>query len=284
MTHFRSFWSSAVFVFAAFGAASGFSQELPPSPGQPEFPERDWRDPLLSNGPRWQPHGRVSFTLQQQYLGLRVSRSFHDSWVLWTDAALELPQGFYLGLWHYLGLDDTDLSSNGGDELDPYLGWKGSLAGLDFRLETIYFNLHPIERWYEGDTWAQSAAVSKKFELGSGHSLRPEAQVDWLSFADDFVNGALVLLPNVKHEWQAPFGISTLTFGQKVWLAWDDGFDGPKNSSDGLFLRYDAGLHWQLTEHVTLTAPGFTGLLALTDPHDGRGSEASLNVGLKFSF
>ena len=67
-------------------------------------------------------------------------------------------------------------------------------------------------------------------------------------------------------------------------LVWDDGFDPPGNSSDGWFLNYQVGLDWVLSEHATLTAPGFTGLLALTDPHDGRESEASLNFGLKFSF
>ena len=262
-------------------------EDLPPSQSvvlAPTPPAWDWRDPLLSDGPRWQPHGRVSFTLQQRYLALRVSRSLHDSWLLWTDASFDLPQGFYLGVWHYMGLDDNDLSSNGGDELDPYLGWKGTLAGLDFRLETIYFNLHPVEHWYRGDAWAQSSAVAKKFDLFPDHTLRLEAQVDWLSKADDFSNGALVLLPNATHEWQAPFGIDTLIFSQKVWLAWDDGFDGPGNSSDGFFLRYNAGLHWELKPDITLMFPGFTGLLVLTNPHDGRESAVSLNFGLKFSF
>lgn len=256
------------------------------SDGQATYPERDWRDPLLSDGPRWQPHGHLSFTLQQQYLALRISRSLHDSWVLWTDAAFELPQGFYLGAWSYMGLDDNDLSSNSADELDPYVGWKGSLLGLDFRLESIYFNLHPIETWYEGDAWAQSSAIAKKFDLPwSGHSLRLEAQLDWLSKADDFENGALILLPNITHAWEHPFGVQTLKFQHKAWLVWDDGFDGPKNSSDGLFLRYDAGLYWELkSDEVVLMFPGFTGLLALTDPHDGRENEASLNFGLKFSF
>ena len=148
----------------------------------------------------WQPHGSLSFTLQQRYIGLRVSRVLHDTWMLWTDAVLKLPYGFYLEGWWSYGLDDHDASSNGGDEFDPIVGWQGEFGGLYFHLASVYFNLHPLGQWYHGDVWSQMLAVGKTVPLVEDHSLRLEGVIEWLSEADDFTNGALVLRPNIGHS------------------------------------------------------------------------------------
>lgn len=231
----------------------------------------------------WEPHGSLSFTLQERYIGLRASRLVHDDWMLWSSLRLELPQGFFANFWNSYGLDDLDFSSNSGDEIDTTLGWQGGLYGFELHLSVTFFNLHPIERWWDDDNLVQTIAVAKNFPLAN-HSIRPECRVEWVSEADDYSGGTVVLLPNVTHNWYRPFGIGPLTFSHNTMFAWDDGFDKPKNSSDGVFLRWSGGLQWSLAENLTLTLPGFTALVPLTEPGDGRKEETSWNTCISFAF
>lgn len=231
----------------------------------------------------WEPHGSLSFTLQERYFGLRNSRILNDDWMLWTNLYLDLPRGFFTNIWWSVGLDDDEISSNYGDEVHPTFGWKGKICDLDMSISATLINLYPVEKWWHDDAWVQSFTLSKSFSCGN-HVIRPEFWVEWLSKTDDFDNGALVLLPNIKHFWKKPFDIDKLTFSHTTMLVWDDGFDKCKNSSDGLFFRWQGGLEWELSKNTKLILPGLTVLTPLTDPHDGRGGETSLNFAIRYSF
>ena len=75
----------------------------------------------------------VSFSskLWPRYLGADGT-IYHDEPVLQSDIFISLPKGFYFDIWHSVGLDDTDLSSNFGDEGPNFtLGWSGNWKNLE---------------------------------------------------------------------------------------------------------------------------------------------------------
>jgi len=238
---------------------------------------------LLEVLDEWSPAGSLSFTWQEYYIGLRVSRVFYEDSMLWTDLYLNLPKGFFVDLWWSADLQDSDLSSTGGDELDTTLGWQNKLFGLDAMVSVSQYTCLPSKGfWGEGHAWSQDLILSKTFKVSERHTVTPAFWIGYLSFNDDFMKGALYMLPNVKHIWEEPFGIKRLTFSHTAMLAWDDGF--VNNSSDGIFLRWMPGLNWKLSDNLTLTAPGAIVVEPLTDPHDGRGDELSLNFSLAYHF
>jgi len=246
-----------------------------------------WADPdgkdLAEVIEEWSPHGSLSFTWQQQYIGLRVSSIFYDDSMLWTDLYLNLPKNFFVDLWWSADLQDSDLSSTGGDEFDTVIGWRTKLFGLDAVISVSNFTVLPEGGFCgDGHAWSPDLILSKTIKVNEKHTVTPAFWMGYLSFYDDFEKGALYTLPNIRHDWEEPLGIQKLTFSHTVMFAWDDGF--VNNSSDGLFLRWTPAFNWQLSDCLTLTAPGAIIVEPLTDPHDGRGDEFSLNFSLAYHF
>jgi hypothetical protein len=91
-------------------------------------------------------------------------------------------------------------------------------------------------------------------------------------------------MPNITHVWKQPFGIRPLSLAHQAFVIHDDGFDGPKNDSEGYFLRWSAGLCWQLNKRITLTAPSFIAQIPLHKGGDGRGKASSWGLSLSFFF
>ena len=232
---------------------------------------------------KWEPHGFISSTFQEKYVGLRVSRNFYDDPMHWTEAYLDLPNNFFLDVWWSIDLQDDEISSTWGDEVDFTLGWQSKLWDMDAVFSVSQYICAPFgELWGKSNAWSQDFILSKKISLNEDHSITPSFWVGYISINDNFEEGAMFTLPNIKHEWKKPFGIENLTFSQTAMLAWDDGFCD--NSSDGLFLRYTPALNWQISDRLSITAPGAILLNPLTDPHDGRGSETSLSASIAYKF
>ncbi len=224
-------------------------------------------------------HGTLSSSWMQRYLGLRVSRVLYDKPMLWTDLYLDLPNGFFVDALWSLDLQDDELSSSRGDEFDPTIGYKWKMGDLDASVSATMFNTFPLRKWWDGNVWAQDFSLSRSFSFWN-HTISPEFRIGYISKTKDFDEGALYLLPNIKHSWKNPLGIRGLTFSQTIMLAWDDGFDPPGNDSDGVFLRWTSGLGWKVGENTTLVAPSFTLLTPIRDSNDGRGEETSLGFSL----
>ncbi len=94
-----------------------------------------------------------------------------------------------------------------------------------------------------------------------------------------------MLLPNITHLWQEPLGIKRLTLFNQSTIARDDGFDGPKNSSSGVFYRWDGALNWKVSKRWELVLPSITVQVPFNDPHDGRGqTELAYGTYLKVKF
>ena len=126
------------------------------------------------------------------------------------------------------------------------------MFGLDASASVSMFNILPLNKWWSGNILVQDFTLSKSFTSGD-HTIRPELLIGWISQTDDFSDGSLFVLPNMKHTWEEPFRAEHLTFSQGITMAWDDGFNPAGNNSDGLFLRWDPALSIGLNEKIFLS-------------------------------
>jgi len=231
----------------------------------------------------WTPSGFFSFSLQEKYIGFNLPEVFHEEPVLWSELFINLPSGFYVDFWHSIGLDDSDFSSNWGDEFDICTGWKKDFDDFSLDFYTSLYNVHPIEDWWSGDFIQFTGLISKEIDLDSeSHSLTAGVKICWVACLDEFEEGAVVVNPFISHVWDKPFDIECFEFNQKLKTLWNSGFINTE--SDDLSFMYSANFNWQLKENLTLTAPGVTLLLPLTNAHGYRDFDKSISVTLNFSF
>ncbi len=232
----------------------------------------------------WVPNGSLNISLQERYIGIRVSRVLHEGLSLWSDLTVNLPKGFYVSIWDHYGIENREISKQP-DELDLTFGWRKNLPvfGLEIGVAATYINNSPLGLWWERDVWSQSVTISKTYMFGQ-HLLKPQLRIEWLSPTVDIGEGVIVLMPNISHSWKQPFGIKPLSFTQQAFLIHDDGFNLPKNDSEGYFLRWNAGLRWRLGKKVTLTLPSYIAQVPLHRGNDGRGQATSWGSSLAVSF
>ena len=97
----------------------------------------------------------------------------HDKPVVQSDVSFtHQATGLYAGFWHSAGLDDDDLQSNSGDEMDWYLGWSRKTDMVDFDVSLTYIdNVDFFES--RKDVLRPRAKLSKSFKLGDSHVLTP---------------------------------------------------------------------------------------------------------------
>ena len=232
----------------------------------------------------WIPSGSLSLSLQERYIGIRSSRVLYDGPSFWSELVVNLPKGLYLNIWDHQGIAG-DPASKQPNELDLTFGWRGKvpLWGLEAGFSTTYLNNSPVGLWFEGDVWSQAATLSKTYRLGN-HTLKPQLRVEWFSRANDVGGGVYLLMPNVSHTWEQPFGIKPLCLAEQAFIIHDDGFKPAKNDSESYFLRWNAGLRWRLSKSVALTLPSFSAQIPLHSGNDGRGQATSWGTSLVFSF
>ena len=171
------------------------------------------------------------------------------------------------------------------DELDLTLGWHNNIPlwNLDVGLATTYINNAPLDLWWEKDVWLQATTISKTYVVGQ-HVLKPQIRVEWISRTKDIGGGALILMPNISHTWKKPLGIKPLSIVHQAFVIHDDGFDPPGNDSKGVFLRWNAGLKWQIAKNASLTLPGFCAQVPIQKGDDGRGQATSWGTSFSISF
>ena len=232
----------------------------------------------------WTPTGSLFSSLQERYIALRVTRVLYDGLSLQSEITVNLPKGFYVDLWNHAGIGENVVSKQP-KEIDMTFGWQEKLPlyGLEVGLSGTFFNNSPLGLWWKNDALAQTATLSKTFVRGN-HTLRPQLRVEWISRATDIGGGALILMPNIAHVWKHPFGITPMSTANQMFVIHDDGFDPPKNDSEGYFLRWHSGLRWQLGKRMTLTIPSFIAQIPLRKGNDGRGQATSWGTAMSFSF
>jgi len=220
----------------------------------------------------------VSFSSKvwSRYLG-SDSAVIHDDPVLQNDVFILLANGFYFNIWQSVGLDDTDLSSNFGDELDFTLGWNGNIDKFGLDMGIIYIDGLPVFEMAQGDSLMPYIELNRGFDITAKHSLTPYAKLELLfplngDYSSSDISGG------IKHNWQLSdrFAIS-----QKAYLLYDNGVWG---FDDGVIGGYNMDLSWKLSEKFAINPL----MLKITTPmaslNDGRKTEMVFGTGLTFHF
>ncbi|MES2436968.1 MAG: hypothetical protein V4519_03060 [Patescibacteria group bacterium] len=236
-----------------------------------------------SNVLDWRPHGSLSVNYQSAVLKNRVSRNLFDEPVITADLTVDLTAGFFVNIYGMVGTDDNTWGDNFGDEGPDFtLGWKGKIADVDVKLNTSYVNFNPADTVAGTDWLIVWGTASKTFNLGEGHTLRPELRVDYINIVDWFPSsGAFVLLPSVTHEWKGAFGIPQLTTFEMVGLQYNQEF---LSNNESAFFQYGFGARWNVGSNITLTLPGVFGYIPFEEPGDGRKADVMIYSGITFKF
>lgn len=193
----------------------------------------------------------------------------HDRPVLQTSLTAATPSGAYANLFHSVGLDDADLSNNGGDEIDYTVGWSGDLVErVTLDANVAYYDIHDIFHVPREDIVVPYATIGRPWELGT-HILKPRIQ-EWGFIPAYGDSGAATSLTGLglKHEWQLR---DWLTLAQEADAKYDNG--GFPDTDSGWLADYSLGLSWPISKHITLEAPGFRIVVPLTPFSDGRETE-----------
>lgn len=216
----------------------------------------------------------LSSKVWSNYLGVTGSE-IHSGAVLQTDLFISLPRGFYFDIWHSMGLDDTKLSSNYGDEVDYTLGWAGNIKGLGLDLGLSYYDCFKIFRGSGYDAFVLYSEASKPIQLSRTHLLTPFVRFEFQLPTGDLKNG-LYSYAGVKHSWQIT---PKMTIKQKANLFYDTGAYGMKS---GLLGHYEASLSWQLTKYFSVEPLNIKARLPITSFHDERKSDVAFGTGITF--
>lgn len=225
-----------------------------------------------------EPSFALSTKFWSQYLDNNGAVN-HDQPVLQSDLFISLPLGFYFDFWHSMGLDETGLSTDFGDEINYTLGWGGTLNGFGFDLGFSYLDFIDLFKMPKGDVLRPYAEINKEFKITEKNILTPYARWDgsfpasgnspekdqWFSLG-------------LKHVWQIN---ETAELKQKLFTLYDTGALGFAKAVIG---QYNIGLGWNVTKSVTLDLPNFKISTPLTPVNDGRKTEFVIGAGLSLRF
>lgn len=232
------------------------------------------------------PQIKDSTQIWGSYLANRVSKEITDTPTLWSSTNLQWKSGFYLTWLEIHDMQDTDFSSSpeqgGYDETNISIGYKWKFFGLDAKVESTLVNIHPVENWFDNDLFAFDFYLSKtyNFDWHGKHALTPELRFVWIGDTQHFGSGSPGFMPTVYHSWKSPFGLEALSLQTRVAISADRGL---KASTPGVFLQAETGFGWSI-KGATLTLPGIKCFAPLSNQSDGRGSAATLFVGVSHSW
>lgn len=217
----------------------------------------------------------VSSKVWSEYVGA-MGVVVHNKPVLQTDLCLSLPKGFYFDIWHSAGLDDDDLSSNFGDEIDLTGGWTGEI-GKNFYLNVglIYYDIYPLLEGDQLDAFVPFIEAGRNFEVGS-HTIVPFGRLEVNLLTGD-TNSGVYLFAGVKHVWKLPADFS---IRQKADLFYDSGGFG---MIPGLLGRYEGELSWQVSGIISLE-PISVRVRTPLDSIPDRETEAAFGAGATLYF
>lgn len=211
--------------------------------------------------------GKFSFSVHEKYLARKVSRvlSYEPGYL--TDVTLDFKHGWYTQLWSMHGLD-SDFSGDSGDETQFIIGKKFSAPNLQGLTQIGYFNIHPFEEW-GSDRFCADLQLTKKIDITPNLSMSPEVWLTWLGESEDPLTGGWVARAGTSFVWKKPFDVDKLQITGFTNINVDDGVG--KNKSGGMFLYSNIQLSWTVSKNFSLTLPGYTSIVSVKDPEDGRG-------------
>lgn len=200
-----------------------------------------------------------------------------------TQGTLFLPKGFYFDAFMSLGLDDSEFSSDLGDEIDWALGWSSKIydkIGVDARVS--YYDLHDVFDFTKEDL------VFPYLEVNYGE-VRPFTWFGFTAYAsvenpftaqEDNLSQGLLTHGGVRYAFSCA---EFLDIAGRLEVTHDDGALG----LDTAFLcRYEIGLVWKLNEYITLNVPWikYSDLWSSVSGNDPREDELFYGGGIILNF
>jgi len=164
-----------------------------------------------------------------------------------------------------MGLDDYDLSSNFGDEIDVWLGKTLDIdSGWAVDLTASYYCLHDLTKGAD-DMLDLELKFYKDFALDCGWTVRPSAELDWYWTTYDMAC-YWSLRPAVRVTKQVGSCLS-------LWLDAGATYDGGIYDADaGWVLNPEIGLSLGLGRGFTVS-PSLKYFDAIDGIGDGRGEK-----------
>jgi len=221
----------------------------------------------------------VSSKVYSKYLGSHTGSICDDDPSLQNDLFVSLPKGFYLEIWHSVGLDGTGLSSDYGDELDYIIGWKGEVKEINLDLGAVYIDCVDLFKSPQGDLIIPYLEVNKEFDISENHRLTPYVcfEFPYSAKGDEFGHGLWTYF-GTKHAWQIT---PKFAFSQKVNLFFDDGACG---NDSGLLGQYRCDLSWQISKSTTIDLISIKAITPFTSLSDNRKTEIVYGAGITYRF
>lgn len=221
---------------------------------------------------------------RSEYLG---SSGFvcHKGPVVQNDLFIRMPYGFSVDIWHSVGLDDKDLSSNGGDEIDLTVQWAGKMKFLPWpeaqkirwSFGAAYFVLPEFEK-IGGDFYEVYFVAERGFQANEQHTITPYIKVEAM-FPSSGKSSLIGTYSHfgVKHLWKIT---SWLSLNHELSLMYDSGVCRADN---GLLGKYSIGLNLRVYKAVSLDL----GPLKVSFPIAGAGDrkpEVAYGAGVNLTF
>jgi hypothetical protein len=231
----------------------------------------------------------ITFAIEvlSKYVGC-AAEIIHDDFVKQSSITILSPTGIYFNAWFSFDLQDGNLSSSYGDEIDWTAGWLGAVKGFGVDIGVSYFDI--VELFdSNGDIIQPYIEIERVFRVAENHSLSPYVRFEWLIPIDvkthetgEYIYGG------VRHNWV----ISELaTMNQRAALLY---YDVQNSKECGLAGQYDFALawnafslvEWNQLKYVTINLPIMKARipLLLQKEQDDRKTEAVVGAGLTISF
>jgi hypothetical protein len=217
--------------------------------------------------------------------GLSLDRPVQE-----TDIYISLPWGFYVDFWHSMGLNDSDLSSDAGDEVDLTVGWAGMVAKrLSVNAAISHYDYDNLFNEKGGDSISPYVEASLPMKIAGYHCLEP-----YVLFELDFPLGesdpdiGIYATGGLKHRWEIG---STVAIIQKLGFRY---YEAPSSPEYGCIADYRFNLAWKIyrlikwgmMKHVTADIPVVKANFPLSNQHETkeRGPEVAIGAGLTIKF
>ena len=223
----------------------------------------------------------LSLEVKDKYL-ISKGITVYEGPVIQTNLTIDLPKGFYLGLFGSKSADSSDFTGNFGNEVDYTVGWSGIVRNLRLDFGVSYLDLAKVFSTKGGDAVQMYGEVGRDIIL-NGHNtltlyMRTEMHIPVGKWQGNAHAGAYVFM-GVKNQWRVH---KYMALNQKLAVMYDT---GTFVASDRGFLgHYDLDVSWNLTKALSMSLPTFKLIFPISSLNDGRGVEHMVGGGLNFKF
>lgn len=211
-----------------------------------------------------------SSSMYSQYLGVNGG-IFLDDADMQSAFDINWDNGIYTGIWWAVGMDDTDLSSNFGDEVDVKVGWTNSSNNWNWDIGFLYLMVTPLQTTHN-DFASLYADLSYKLTESLSVYGRYEG---YRHVATSDVNDGQFFFSGLKYNT----AMGKWNLSARATLAWDD---GAFSNSSGMFWSGDVSVsHSLIGKTCWMAGAKFADQLST---HDSRESEIAYHVGISVTF